>query len=54
MITSTIVIAFLVSMFFFGAVCHILGPELANSEITSKIKDDSDFDDTINDKSKEN
>jgi hypothetical protein len=48
MITSTIVIAFFTSMLFFGAVCHIAGPELAKN--VSKVQEDSDFDETIDDK----
>tara|TARA_B110000285_G_scaffold165725_1_gene185133 strand:- start:132 stop:383 length:252 start_codon:yes stop_codon:yes gene_type:complete len=50
MITSTIVIAFFTSMLFFGAVCHIVGPELASKSVV-KVQEDSDlddFDDTIN------
>jgi hypothetical protein len=49
MITSTIVIAFFTSMLFFGAVCHIVGPELASQSVV-KVQEDSDLDidDTIN------
>jgi len=51
MITSTIVIAFFTSMLFFGAVCHIIGPELASRSIV-KVQEESDFDDSIMDNMK--
>ena len=37
-------------MLFFGAVCHIVGPELADASVV-RVQEDSDlddFDDTIN------
>lgn len=51
MITATIVIAFFVSMVFFGAVCHIVGPELAKRDIARVgDDDDSELDETIKNK----
>lgn len=39
LITSTISISFLVSMLFFGAICHIIGPENGLGDLCPKPKE---------------